>query len=389
MATTIEVKRYYLYNFIINAVNIGSGHFMMVYFYLHGFSVMAILSAILTYGLTCLIILKPVGMLIEKIGPQRTFRWHALSEALKYFSLLAIFIIPTHQFLFFILLQWFNGFNVMFNRIPLTAYFSVYGDNDHRGSQIGLTNTIQIVASVIAPVIAGVLIEQTGLILITTLTTLTSIGAIFILRFDGRVSITNPVRFKTLISNVPPAFTKAFFFGKLVYPYAADLLSIYIAIVLQSFTVLGIFVGLRTAVAVTLNYLVGRATDRQNIRSFFVWCTLSGSAFWFIIPFIHHAPAMFILQFTLGLLGIVTAIPFESTYHNRAKRSGNSLQFALWREVATQTGLVVGVLVIMGVLQLGLVAHWQSLLPIGALSMLAMLFVVPHIPARRSSGHVA
>ena len=45
---------------------------------------MAILGAILTYGLTCLVILKPVGILLEKIGPQRTFRLHIISEVLKY-----------------------------------------------------------------------------------------------------------------------------------------------------------------------------------------------------------------------------------------------------------------------------------------------------------------
>ena len=53
---------------------------------------MAILGAILTYGLTCLVILKPVGILLEKIGP-RTFRLHIISEVLKYLSFLCILIL--------------------------------------------------------------------------------------------------------------------------------------------------------------------------------------------------------------------------------------------------------------------------------------------------------
>ena len=210
MTTNTEIKKYYLYNFIISAVDTGSGNFTMVYFYFHGFSIIAVLGAILTYGLTCMVILKPVGILIEKIGPQSTFRLHAVSEALKYFSLISIFIFPLHQLAFFLLWQFFNGFNVMLDRIPLTAYFSVYGDNNKRGSQIGLTNNIQILASVIVPVIAGALIEKTGIILITSIATIVNILAIFVLNFDGRVKMENPVNFKKLFSSVPISFTKSF-----------------------------------------------------------------------------------------------------------------------------------------------------------------------------------
>lgn len=377
MTTNNEIKKYYLYNFIISAVDIGSGNFTMVYFYFHGFSVMAVLGAILTYGLTCLVILKPVGILIEKIGPQSTFRLHGISEALKYFSLIFIFIFPTHQLMFFLLWQFFNGFNVMLSRIPLTAYFSVYGDNSNRGSQIGLTNNIQILASVVVPVIAGALIQQTGIIFITTIATAVNVLAIFVLSFDGRASIKNPVKFKELFASVPISFTKSFFFGKLVYPFAADLLSIYIAISLHSFVVLGIFIGLRTAVNILLNYFVGRMTDTHIVRLFFFWTVLVSSLFWLVLPFIHEASAIFLLQFTLGLAGLITAIPFESVYHNVAKQSGHPVQFALWREVATQAGLVIGSMIIIIVLQFGLVADWQTLLPFGSVSALAMLFVLP------------
>lgn len=385
MTTNTEIKKYYLYNFIISAVDTGSGHFTMVYFYFHGFSVIAVLGAILTYGLTCLAILKPVGILIEKIGPQNTFRLHGISEVLKYFSLISIFFFPTYQLTFFLLWQFFNGFNVMFGRIPLTAYFSIYGDNGKRGSQIGLTNNIQILASVIVPVIAGALIEKTGIILITTIATLVNILAIFVLNFDGRVKMENPINFKRLFSSVPIAFTKSFFVGKLVYPFAADLLSIYIAISLHSFTVLGIFIGLRTAANILLNYFVGRMTDSRIVRPFFFGTVLISSAFWLVLPFVHEANAIFLLQFTLGLAGLITSIPFESVYHNVAKQSGNPVQFALWREVAIQTGLVVGSTVIILLLKFNIVSDWRLLLPLGSVSALALLFVLPYLSGNRKT----
>src|SRR5690242_8302263 len=100
MTTNKEIKRYYLYNFLLSTVDIGSGHFAMVYMYLHGFSVYAILGVILTYGLTCIAILKPVGMLLEKIGPQNTFRLHAVSEVLKYISFISIFALPGYRLFF-------------------------------------------------------------------------------------------------------------------------------------------------------------------------------------------------------------------------------------------------------------------------------------------------
>lgn len=383
MTTNTEIKRYYLYNFIISAIDTGSGHFTMVYFYFHGFSLVAVLGAILTYGLTCLAILKPVGILIEKIGPQNTFRLHGVAEALKYFSLISIFIFPVHKLEFFVLWQFFNGFNVMLMRIPLTAYFSVYGDSNQRGSQVGLTNNIQILASVVVPVIAGALIEQTGIVLITTIATAVNIFAIFVLKFDGQVKMENPVNFKRLFSSVPMPFTKSFFFGKLVYPFSADLLSIYIAISLQSFAVLGIFIGLRTAVNIFLNYFVGRMTDTRIIRPFFFGAVLVSSAFWLVLPFVQEASAIFLLQFTLGLAGLITSIPFESVYHNIAKKSGKPVQFALWREVAIQTGLVVGSAVIILLLKSNIVRDWRLLLPLGSISALALLFILPYLSDSR------
>jgi len=374
-----ELKKYYLYNFIISAVDTGSGNFTMVYFYFHGFSVIDILVGILAYALTCLIIIKPVGILLEKIGPQNTFRLHGVFEALKYFSLLLIFILPTLQLEFFLLWQIFNGFNVMLGRIPLTAYFSIYGDNGKRGLQIGLMNDIQILASVIVPVVAGTLIDRTGIVYIATITTVVNILAIFVLNFDGRIKITNRVNFGKLFSSVPMAFTKSFFVGKLVYPFAADLLSIYIAISLRSFTILGVFVGLRTLASIFLNYFVGKMTDAHLMRRFFYGTVLISSVFWLILPFVHETLAIFLLQFTFGLAGLITSIPFESAYHNVAKESGNSIEYALWREVVIQMGIVVGTAFVILVLKFDLVSDWRILLPLGSISTLALLFVLPYL----------
>lgn len=357
----------------------------MVYFYFHGFSVLAILGAILTYGVTCLIILKPISILLEKIGPQKTFRLHIISELLKYLSLLSVFVFPAHALFFFLICQFFNAFNVMLSRIPLTAYFSAYGDNNTRGQQIGLTNNIQLVSGVLVPIIAGAFIQKTGIVIITTIIFIANVIATFILTFDERVKIKNPVQIKQLFKSVPKAFTSSFFFGKLAYPFAADLLSIYIAIALHSFTALGIFVGLRTGASILLNYLMGRVTDTRNIRTLYFLGIILSSAFWLILPFVHTSYAIFILQFTLGLAGLTTSIPFEGAYHNIAKESGTPLQFALWREVSIQGGLVVGTLATMLILWTGIVSNWQSLLPFGALSVFAMVFIMPYFSKRTSS----
>ena len=379
MFSSKKLKGYYLYNFLISAVNTGSGNFTMVYFYLHGMPIMAVLGAMFTYSLTCLVILKPVGILIEKIGPQKTFYLSAITGALKYFAILSIFIFPEHKLVFFLLWQFFNGFNVMLSRIPLNSYFSAYGDNDKRGSQIGLVNNIQILASAIVPILAGVLIEKTGIIIITTITTIVSIAAIFVLKFDDDVKIKDPVHFKSLFKKFPKPFTKAFFFDCLANPFTADLLSIYIAITLNSFTVLGIFIGLRTAVNIFLNYFVGHMTDKNSVKIIFIVSIFVSSIFYFVIPFVHIPSTLFLLQFTLGLAGLIISIPFESAYHNVAKKSDSPIQFALWREVAKQTGLVIGSGLTMLILYFGVVSNWQMLLPLGAISAFAMFFILPQI----------
>jgi hypothetical protein len=373
------MKRYYLYNFLVSSASITGGHFTMVYFYLHGFSITAIITAVLTYGLTCLAILKPVGILIERLGPQTTFRLHAVAEVAKYLALISIFLFPLWDYQFFLLIQFFNAFRVMMSRIPLTAYFSAYGDNLHRGSQIGLTNNVQVAATVIVPALAGALIEDTGLVLISTISLVVNLIAISVLKFDGSVRVRNPVRFKRLMQAVPRPFTRAFFVGHFPYPFVADLVSIYIAVVFGSFTVLGLFIALRTAVSVLLNYVVGRMTDAHRARRFFFWGALVSSTFWMFLPFIQDAWAIVLLQFTLGLAGLVTSIPFEGAYHNAAKEADKPLEFAVWREVALQSGMVLGCILFIFLLESGLVADWRMLLPLGAISAFAMLFALPYI----------
>lgn len=380
MATLIpaaQMKRYYLYSFLVNAVTLHG--FTMVYFYFNGYSITAIVGAILVYGATCLAILKPVAVLVERIGPQTTFRLHAISDIAKYVSLVSIFLLPTWGYYFFFLLSFFNSFNVMLSRIPLTAYFSAYGDSLHRGSQIGLVNNIQVLAAVLMPVLAGALIEETGLILTATIALVVNLIAISVLKFDETVRVRDPVRFRSLRQAVPRPFTRAFFVAHLPYPLAADLFAIYIAAAFGSFTIYGMFVGLRVAVTILLNYVVGRMTDAHRARRLFFWGVLLSSAFWLFLPFVREAWAIVILQFTLGLGGLVTSIPFEGAYHNEAKRAEKPLEFAIWREIAIQSGLVIGCLLLILAIETGLVADWRTLLPLGAISGLALLFVLPYI----------
>jgi hypothetical protein len=103
------------------------------------------------------------------------------------------------------------------------------------------------------------------------------------------------------------------------------------------------------------------------------------STFWLILPFVQDAWAIVILQFTLGLAGLVTSIPFESAYHNAAKEAGKPLEFAVWREISIQSGMVLGCILIITALQFGLVSDWRTLIPLGSMSALALLFVIPYL----------
>lgn len=365
------LEKYYLHNFLRNLVSTG-GFFTMTYFFLNGFSISAIMITILIYAITALLITKPIGYLIGKWGIKKTFILHLIPTIASFF--IVINISEGNYFLFFFW-QFVHAFTVMLWRIPLNAYFSHNGDNNERGKEIVKGNILNILSGLIIPIFFGALVDKTGLVIFLGIKTLVHVIAGFVLGFKKDKKVKVDFNFKNFRKKVSSKVSKTFFFKTLPYAFSHNFLTIWIVINLGSFTLAGIFAAMKITTSILFNLFVGKLIDKNKIRNYFILSIFVSSLFFVVIPFVENALQIFILQFIFGLSTIILETVMNKEYHNEAKNSRDEVSYSIWREICIQGGLVVGGSVSLVLLQF--VKEWQFLLPLGIISVLSLLYLLP------------
>ncbi len=379
-----DLKRYYLYRFLSDIAASGNARFTMAYFFFNGVSALEIALVISVYGASCLLAVKPVAMITGRLGIHKTFLLHMIPLVIVYAIVWKIHDMGAEVSLWFYAWQFFHAWNVMLMRIPLTAYFSHYGRPELRGRELGLAGVIQRAAALAAPVIFGALVDETGLMLYYTLQTLILLGAAFSLgiRDDKHIKVDlRPYRFYRI---VPGNVSKTFFFSRTSYIFTDDLFFIWVAVSFGGMMFAGVFTAARLGCEMLLSWWVGDRVDRGRVRSLFFGCVALSALFWLVVPFAANAVEIFALQFTVGLAGLIVDIPAEQQYHNRAKESGQELNYAVWKEICIHAGIVVSG--VFAVLILSFVEDWRWGIMLGAPAMLAYLWMTPGMTPARGPG---
>lgn len=372
LAINTELKRYYLHNFLRNAVKLKGGFFTMAYFYFHGFSAEAVVINIMVFAISALTAVQVTNFLINKIGVKKTFILHAIPTALSFF--IVINVTPEHWWLFYL---WMvsHGYKAMLWRIPLNAFFTYYGENGVRGKQLGIARILEAIANIIVPILFGALIDRTGIIIFFGIQTIMHIIAASVLGVKNDFKPKSKANLSTLIKKFPPNFKKAFFYMHLPYPFVADLFFIWVTIQFGSFVLAGVFIGLRVALQIVLSFLIGHLADQDRVRKIFLGSIILGAFFWFLIPFAGNAQEIFLLQFTIGISLLIAEIPFEREYHNAAKSLNRETGYSLAREIYTQLGMVIGCL--FSLVLIYFIPEWKWLMVLGAVSIVPMAYLVP------------
>ena len=375
-----ELRRYYLHKLFAEIGNAAGARFTMSWFFFSGgISVEQIIGIVMTYAATCLLIMEPTRRLINFLGVRRAFLLHVLPKLLSFTVLLyAVHLVYLGQNPGLLLNLWMviHAFKVMLSRVATTAYFTHFGQIESRGSDLGLATIFQKFAAIVAPVALGALIEVEGISVFIVIQTVFGLIASLMLglkKDEGLQVYVHPFRYW---HKVPLKVTKSFFFQNMPYFFMTDLFFIWLVIQFDgSYTVAGAFYGLKLAADMFLSWLVGKYTDLDKIRSFYITGVLLMALFWLLVPFSPNGMVVAILQFTVGLAGLVVDIPFERTYYNMAKQSGDPVGWALWREVSIQSGILAGGFVCLIILQF--VTDWHWLIMLGAPASIAWLYLTP------------
>jgi predicted MFS family arabinose efflux permease len=341
-----------------------------------------VILTIITYGVTCLIILKPINRLVGRIGVKRTFFLHIVASVIM--LTIALNISVQHKYLFF-LWQFTNAFAIMLYRIPLNAYFSKFGNVKTRGKEFSYTLIVQNLAAMVAAIVLGELIDRTGLHIYLWISTgLTVIAALVLWgkdEDDKKIHIDT----RTRRQDIPVRIRRAYFYSRLPYAFNNDFLVIWITVAVGKFALAGIYFAMTILAQMTVSYIAGYYSDRGKVKTIFYLAVAVTSVLWLFVPFVKNAFDIFILQFVIGIGNLVVETPVEREYYNLAKVSDHELSFAFIREQSIQSGLVIGGIITL--VAVSLIKQWHYLLVLGALYPLALTLMFKNYRSGEQRGY--
>ncbi len=389
VVSNVELRRYYLQHFASAISAAGNARFSMSYFFLYGgITVADVILTMTVWAVFALSALYPVAWLVNRIGVRKTHALHVIPNLVTLAIVLTmIFRIQNAEPVGFLFFVWMavHGWKVMLKRLPLTAYFSHYGSTETRGRDVALAQGLTNIAAILSPLLFGTLIDQGHIVYFVLIAAAFSFTTSFCFGFKKDKDIKIDLHWKEILPVMPKRIKKALFFPQLVLPFMDDLFFIWILLLFdKNFALVGGLYAVKLALDMVLSWGVGQITDKSNIRPFYILAITLTTLFWFTVPFItketsiYGVEAMWIyaaLQFSVGLATLVWDGPYDSWYHNAAKRSREPFAFAISREVVIQMGMVLG-----GVLGLTLIQftnNWHWFIMLGAPATLARLWMMP------------
>lgn len=356
-----NINRYYLYTFVKNLAKVRWVGFSMSFFFFMWFPIVSIMGTILVYGLTCLLIMKPIIMLMNKIWEKYTFYMHLIPSLLSFFIIINISL---ENHILFYLWMFVHAFTIMLSRIPLTAYFTKSLWKWKEWKEISLFNNIESIASVLAPIIFWALIDKTWIIIYVWISLVVNFIAAMILwwKQNEEKKKLNP-NLSHYLKILPKRIKKWLFISNLPYPLTQDLLFIWIISILWNFTIAWFVIWIKILFEIALTYIVWRFCDRWKIRNIFYIMIIISSAFWFLVLWIDNPIYASAIQILFGMTNLVIDIPIKYEYHKEAKKSWKEIEFSIAKEIAVQWWIVAGSIPIIFLAYI-LQDKWHYLFPI-------------------------
>jgi MFS family permease len=365
-----NLKKYYLHRFILELASAKGSFFTMAYFYMLGLPAWGVVLATVVYSITALCVLRPVRYLVNNFGVKNTFMLHLIPLFVQYIVTVNV---NSERTYFIYIINFIHAISLMLYRIPVDAYFSRFGNEKDRGKEVGYSNILSGVSGIVFAVFFGTLLDNSGFAIVITIQFLVHLIASFVLWDKKDPNLKIFVETKISKIQVPARVIKTYFLGHLPYAFMADLFFIWVTLHLGSFTLVGIFVGLKMALEMMLSFIVGYLTDASRIKTAFYITVALSSVLWILVPFADQPLHVFMLQFFLGISGLIISIPIDREYYNLAQQSGNEVSFAIIKEKSIMLGMILGGII--SIVLILLVKNWYLLLPLAAIFGLAQIFM--------------
>jgi MFS family permease len=295
-----------------------TGIFIPIYLYQLGYSFSQIF---LFFGLTGLfhaLFVFPASKVSSKLGLK-----HSMFASMPFLILFFLLLYALENYSIpLVLLALPLGISTSMFWVSYHSDFSRVSTKDHRGSEVGISQILAAIFSVIGPIVGGFILLNFGFSVLFILVSFLLLGSIMPLFMSHELH--QPMEFSL----------KGFFRGQRLRDvftfvgYGAEMrlgtvvwpLFIFIFILSEQYVSLGLVSSLALFVALIFTFASGKISDTHNKKKMFRLGVIFTSVVWAVKSFIVTPLQVFVVDGFYGASQAITHVPFDTMNYERAKK---------------------------------------------------------------------
>lgn len=259
------------------------------------------------------------------------------------------------------------GLSQSFYWMGLHLIFSRASDHDHRGEELGKRDSISVLATMLGPVIGGLLIKYTGFSLVFSLTALILFGSVLFLFLSKEDKYQYHFTFRSLMDKRQWR-DDLFFTARGMQIIAAGVVwPLFIFVILNDYFSLGLTGFILSGISAVLIFVVGRLSDHTSRRKIIRWVVGFESLSWVLKAFVVSVSQVFGITIFSAFTGGFMESPLGALEYDKAR--GNAAGYFVNREIFLCLGRI---LLLVFVLMMNSLSG--GLILTGLASLLALLF---------------
>jgi len=314
--------------------------FVPIYFYQIGFPIEKIILFFLLIAFYFFILNLFIHKIISNFGVKYSI---LLSIPFTVIYYLGVGYIEIYPFLFFIL-PLLTSLSEALLWVAYDLYFLKFSKEEFRGRQISYIYVVNIVTSIVGPLVGSLLIFNFGYNIVYFIVAGLALSSVFPLLIAGEFKDKYSFNYKNLLNfllNRKNLGTNLSFLAYSV-EFQIDILlwPVFIIMILKSVVDVGLLTSLTAFVSLIIVLIVGRLTDIKNKNYLIKIGSILTSFFWFLRIFVDTRIKIFFVDTFKKFSYNILLIPWEAHTYDIANKK-NYLEYFIARQLIFKGGRII------------------------------------------------
>ncbi len=229
------------------------------------------------------------------------------------------------------------GMNYAFFWVPFHTEFAKYSDHKHRGREFAFMQTLSILATVVGPVIGGLIITFFDFLTLFVIVGILLFASALPLFLSPELYAKYKLNYKNLFDSFFLKYGLSFFAEGVKGMTSTLAWPLFIFLILDGFISFGAVSTLSAFAMAAVTLYIGKLTDQLKKKRMIAVGAGLMSMLWFVRTLVQFPLEVFLIGFLGGILEAFFHIPYMAKFYNKTKKIG-ILDFVIFRETMLRLG---------------------------------------------------